>query len=101
MSLATLADALSGCRPLIADGHHRYAAYLRMQETAPGGATDRGLAMLVDQNDTPMFLGAIHRVLTGVDLDGLRSAAAGHRRVSGTERGRSPRGARPGHPRRH
>ena len=34
--LATLADALAGCRPLIADGHHRYAAYLRMQETAPG-----------------------------------------------------------------
>ena len=77
-SLGTLADALSGCRPLIADGHHRYAAYLRMQETAPGGATDHGLAMLVDQDDTPMFLGAIHRVLTGVDLDGLRTASAGH-----------------------
>jgi uncharacterized protein (DUF1015 family) len=76
--LATLDEALAGCRPLIADGHHRYAAYLRMQEAAPGEATDHGLAMLVDQNDTPMFLGAIHRVLTGPTIDSLHAAAHGH-----------------------
>ena len=29
-----------------------------MQQRAPGGPTDRGLAMLVDQDDTPLFLGA-------------------------------------------
>jgi hypothetical protein len=31
--------------------------------------------MLVDQDDTPLFLGAIHRLLTGVSLAGLASAA--------------------------
>jgi uncharacterized protein (DUF1015 family) len=76
-TLAVVAEALAGCRALIADGHHRYAAYLRMQEDAPGTATDRGLAMLVDQDDTPLFLGAIHRVLTGCSLADVRDAAAG------------------------
>ena len=66
---ATLAES----RALIADGHHRYAAYLRMQQAHPGGATDGGLAMLVDQADTPLFLGAIHRVLLGISLDELRA----------------------------
>ena len=63
--LAALDDALAGTRALIADGHHRYAAYLRLQQRHPGGPHDRGLAMLVDQDDTPLFLGAIHRVLVG------------------------------------
>jgi hypothetical protein len=31
--------------------------------------------MLVDQDDTPLFLGPIHRVLTGVSLDDLAAAA--------------------------
>jgi uncharacterized protein (DUF1015 family) len=73
--LATIADALAGSRALIADGHHRYGAYLRMQRRTPGGAADLGLAMLVDRDDTPLFLGAIHRVLIGVTMEGLRSAA--------------------------
>jgi hypothetical protein len=38
--------------------------------------TDSGLAMLVDQADTPLFLGAIHRVLSGVRMRHLRSALA-------------------------
>lgn len=66
--------ALAGSRALIADGHHRFAAYLRMQQLRPGGANDRGLVMLVDQADTPLFLGAIHRVLHGVSLTDLRGA---------------------------
>jgi uncharacterized protein (DUF1015 family) len=73
--LAVVAGALAQSRALIADGHHRYGAYLRMQRRQPGGPADRGLAMLVDQDDTPLFLGAIHRVLTGVTLAGLASAA--------------------------
>ena len=44
----------------------------------PGGALDRGLAMLVDQDDTPFFIGAIHRVLTGTSFEAIREAAAGH-----------------------
>jgi uncharacterized protein (DUF1015 family) len=69
-----LNDALATSRALIADGHHRYAAYLRMQQEQPGGPQDRGLVMLVDQADTPLFLGAIHRVLLGVTLMELRDA---------------------------
>jgi uncharacterized protein (DUF1015 family) len=70
-----LAGLLAGSRALLADGHHRYAAYLRMQEASPGTAADRGLAMLVDQDDTPLFLGAIHRVLVGTTLEAVHKAA--------------------------
>ena len=72
---AAIAEGLAPTRALVADGHHRYAAYLRMQEEAPGTGADRGLAMLVDQDDTPLHAGAIHRVLTGVTLDHLREAS--------------------------
>jgi uncharacterized protein (DUF1015 family) len=72
---ADLASLLAGTRALLADGHHRYAAYLRMQEASPGTAADRGLAMLVDQDDTPLFLGAIHRVLVGTTLEAVHKAA--------------------------
>ncbi|MBB3044468.1 DUF1015 family protein [Nocardioides soli] len=73
----TAVDAgLRDTRALIADGHHRYAAYglLRTEHPELAPATRAGLAMLVDQDDTPLFLGAIHRVLFGVritDLDRL------------------------------
>jgi uncharacterized protein (DUF1015 family) len=75
-SLDLVAAELAPGRALIADGHHRYAAYLRLQQREPGGPADRGLAMLVDQDDTPLFLGAIHRMLFGTKFDDLRSAAA-------------------------
>jgi uncharacterized protein (DUF1015 family) len=78
--LAAVDAALAGSRALIADGHHRYDAYLRLQQRDPGRPTDLGLAMLVDQDDTPLFLGAIHRVLTGPSLDQLAEAA----RATGT-----------------
>jgi uncharacterized protein (DUF1015 family) len=73
--LATIDALLATSRCLIADGHHRYAAYLRLQEQHPGTAWDAGLAMLVDQHDTPLFLGAIHRTLPGVSLAELAAAA--------------------------
>jgi uncharacterized protein (DUF1015 family) len=73
---AHLSSLLADSRALLADGHHRYAAYLRMQEAAPGTPADRGLAMLVDQDDTPLFLGAIHRILVGTTLEALHKAAA-------------------------
>ena len=75
VELAVLGEALAPARALIADGHHRYAAYLRMQHDDPRPATDAGLAMLVDQDDTPFFLGPIHRVLGHASLDELRDAA--------------------------
>ena len=75
--VATLAEHLAEARPLIADGHHRYAAYLRLQEARPGSAADHGLAMLVDQDDTPLFLGAIHRTLAETRLSQVAEAATG------------------------
>jgi len=62
---------LAGRRALIADGHHRYAAYLDLQAEmrASGlgpGPWDYGLAFLVDSDAYPPRLGAIHRVLPGL-----------------------------------
>lgn len=74
--LDRIAGSLADSQVLIADGHHRYAAYLRIQHRHPGTAWDRGMAMLVDQDDTPLFLGAIHRVLFGPTFGQLRAAAA-------------------------
>lgn len=73
--LTAVAAALADEKALIADGHHRYAAYLRLHKRSPGGPSDLGLAMLVDQEDTPLFLGAIHRVLGGTSLEDVCSAA--------------------------
>ena len=73
--VALVNDQLAGASVLIADGHHRYAAYLRLQHQHPGTGWDSGLAMLVDQGDTGLFLGAIHRTLRGVGLDDLLTAA--------------------------
>ncbi len=68
---AAIAADLAGRRALIADGHHRYAAYLDMQADmrAAGrgaGPWDYGLAFLVDSAAYPPRLGAIHRVLPGL-----------------------------------
>ncbi|WP_028660727.1 DUF1015 family protein [Nocardioides insulae] len=65
-----LADSVA----VIADGHHRYAAYLRVQGRSPGGSHDRGLAMLIDQSETPLQLGAIHRTLSGVRMEDVANA---------------------------
>ena len=71
---AVIAADLAGRRALIADGHHRYAAYLDLQAEmrASGhgaGPWDYGLAFLVDSGAYPPRLGAIHRVLPGLAPD--------------------------------
>jgi len=68
---AAIAADLAGRRALIADGHHRYAAYMDVQADmrASGrgaGPWDYGLAFLVDSSAYPPRLGAIHRVLPGL-----------------------------------
>lgn len=70
-----LAGALATSRLVLADGHHRLAAYQRLHEQSPGEPWDRALAMVVDHADTPLFLGAIHRVVHGVPLDTVVEAA--------------------------
>lgn len=73
-TLETIASALARAQALIADGHHRYAAYLALRDRHPGTPWDRGLAMLVDQDESPLFLGPIHRHLSGVTFDELTRA---------------------------
>jgi uncharacterized protein (DUF1015 family) len=69
--LDAIAADLAPRTALIADGHHRYAAYLQLQDRlrqagAGAGPWDRGLALLVDSTAYPPHLGAIHRVVTGL-----------------------------------
>ncbi|MCL2544206.1 MAG: DUF1015 domain-containing protein [Nocardioidaceae bacterium] len=73
--LDVIANELASSTALIADGHHRYAAYLRLQRRRPSGPCDSGLAMLVDQRQTPLFLGPIHRTLAGTSFDDMSNAA--------------------------
>jgi uncharacterized protein (DUF1015 family) len=80
--LATIASDLGPRQALIADGHHRYAAYLRLQERrreAGGGAGpwDYGLALLVDSSNFPPHIGAIHRVVPGLEVGQAAKLAAG------------------------
>ena len=72
--LAAIAADLGGRRALIADGHHRYAAYMDLQAEmrASGrgaGPWDYGLAFLVESDAYPPRLGPIHRVLPGLAPD--------------------------------
>ncbi len=69
--LAAIAADLAPRTALIADGHHRYAAYLQVQGRlrqagAGAGPWDLGLALLVDSAAYPPHLGAIHRVIVGL-----------------------------------
>ena len=59
---------------LIADGHHRFVAYQRIQrrrrlqsEPTVEQPWDRGLALVVDGHAHPLRLGAIHRVVHGLN----------------------------------
>lgn len=79
---AAISADLAGRRALIADGHHRYAAYLDLQNEmrASGlgaGPWDYGLAFLVDSAAYPPRLGAIHRVLPSLPPERAAELAKG------------------------
>jgi uncharacterized protein (DUF1015 family) len=84
-----VAAALTDARLLVADGHHRYAAYVALQARTSTPAHRQGLAMVIDHEDTPLFLGAIHRILHGARLEDLvtsaRSAGALVRHIAGPD----------------
>ncbi|MFE5301060.1 DUF1015 family protein [Streptomyces sp. NPDC056632] len=62
--LAAVAAELGRHQALIADGHHRWATYLRLREehTAPG-PWNHGLVLLIDTARYPLRVRAIHRLL--------------------------------------
>lgn len=71
-----LRRALAPHQALIADGHHRHASYLQLRrrhrDTGDGeGPWDQGLAMLIDQSQYPLQLGAIHRSISELSLDDI------------------------------
>ena len=80
--LEEIRAGLANARLLVADGHHRYAAYVALHGREPDDAHRSGLAMVVDQDETPLFLGAVHRLIHGVKLaDVLTVASAAGARV--------------------
>jgi uncharacterized protein (DUF1015 family) len=93
----TIEEDLAGRQALIADGHHRYAAYRALwarsrsqpragTEQPPRldpGAASRGLAMLVDARRHPLGLGGIHRSVAGLSLgDAITAAKTGFAAVT-------------------
>jgi uncharacterized protein (DUF1015 family) len=78
---AAVAADLAGRTALIADGHHRYAAYRELRDLMRGagrgaGPWDYGLAFLVDADAYPPRLGAIHRVIPHLAPDDAVRLAA-------------------------
>lgn len=65
--LAQVDAELSRHSALIADGHHRWATYLRLRAEQGGGAGEspwnHGLVLLVDTARYPLQVRAIHRIL--------------------------------------
>ena len=79
--IGAIADELFPRQALIADGHHRWATYRRLQAEmhahgAGSGPWDFGLAMLVDATRAPLQVAAIHRVVADLSLDHAVSQAA-------------------------
>ena len=89
-----VAEEVHDTQTLIADGHHRYAAYLNLQQemrstpltsAARAGQGvgqespwDYGLAMLVDQHDYPLTIGPIHRSVSAVTMSDVVDLASEH-----------------------
>ncbi|OKK14651.1 chromosome partitioning protein ParA [Streptomyces sp. CB00455] len=80
--LAAVTADLSDRQALIADGHHRWATYLRLQEEhGSPTAWDFGLVLLVDTARYPLQVRAIHRMLRRLPVADALAAVEGHFRV--------------------
>ncbi|GAA2981575.1 DUF1015 family protein [Streptomyces fulvorobeus] len=79
---AGIESDLSHHQALIADGHHRWATYLRLQrEQAGPGPWDFGLVLLVDTARYPLQVRAIHRLLHKLPVADALAALDGLFRV--------------------
>ncbi|MFI6898262.1 DUF1015 family protein [Streptomyces sp. NPDC050256] len=83
---AEIETDLAGRQALIADGHHRWATYLRLQQehTVPG-PWDFGLVLLVDTARYPLRVRSIHRLLHGLPVADALGSLGGLFRVRSVE----------------
>ncbi|MGW2823477.1 DUF1015 family protein [Streptomyces sp. NPDC001443] len=80
--LARVQTDLSQHQALIADGHHRWATYLRLRaEHRSPGPWDYGLVLLVDTLRYPLRVRAIHRLLHTLPIADALAALHGLFRV--------------------
>ncbi|MEU5715282.1 DUF1015 domain-containing protein [Streptomyces sp. NPDC020403] len=83
---AEIQSDLSRHQALIADGHHRWATYLRLQQERSGpGPWDFGLVLLVDTARYPLQVRAIHRLLHRLPVAEALRALEGACRVRTVE----------------
>ncbi|MGY5014770.1 DUF1015 domain-containing protein [Streptomyces sp. 900105755] len=67
--LALVQSDMAHRQALIADGHHRWATYLRLRAEHPSPSPwDYGLVLLVDTARYPLRVRAIHRLLHGLPV---------------------------------
>ncbi|MFD3356766.1 DUF1015 domain-containing protein [Streptomyces fradiae] len=80
--LSAAAADLAGHQALIADGHHRWATYLRLrEERSCPGPWDYGLVLLIDTARYPLQVRAIHRLLHRLPVAEALAALEGSFRV--------------------
>ncbi|MGW0842916.1 DUF1015 family protein [Streptomyces sp. NPDC002787] len=80
--LAEIQSDLAHHQALIADGHHRWATYLRLRaEHSSPSPWDYGLVLLVDTARYPLRVRAIHRLLHQLPLPAALTALDGLFRV--------------------
>ncbi|WP_330340881.1 DUF1015 domain-containing protein [Streptomyces sp. NBC_00557] len=80
--VARIQSDLAHQQALIADGHHRWATYLRLRAEHPSPSPwDHGLVLLVDTARYPLRVRAIHRLLHGIPVADALAAVQGLFRV--------------------
>ena len=80
--LAAVDAELAGHQALIADGHHRWATYLRLQEEHDSPSPwNYGLVLLIDTARYPLRVRAIHRLLSRLPVADALAALEGRFRV--------------------
>ncbi len=80
--LAEIRADLADRQALIADGHHRWATYLKVRsEHQPAGPWSYGLVLLIDTARYPLRVRAIHRLLHRLPVADALAALDGSFRV--------------------
>ncbi|MCS0638285.1 DUF1015 domain-containing protein [Streptomyces sp. LP05-1] len=80
--LAATAQDLARHQALIADGHHRWATYLRLRDEHPApGPWGYGLVLLIDTARYPLQVRAIHRLLHRLPVPKALAALDGAFRI--------------------